>query len=95
MIDEVFARLEAVNDPGIFIHLCARDELRAQAAALGTYDPDKPLWGIPFAAKDNIDVAGIENTPGCPAFAYTPKEEAVLIAQMHAGGGGDRERNTL
>jgi allophanate hydrolase len=86
LIDEIFERLNAVNDPGIFIHLCDRDDLRAQADALGAYDPDMPLWGIPFAAKDNIDVAGIETTAGCPAYAYTPQADAFVIANLRAAG---------
>ncbi|MGJ8624213.1 MAG: allophanate hydrolase [Yoonia sp.] len=86
VIDEIFSRLEAVNDPGIFIHLCDREALRAQAAALGTYDPDMPLWGIPYAAKDNIDVAGIETTAACPAYAYTPEKDAFVIANLRAAG---------
>lgn len=86
VIDEVFARLEAANDPGIFIHLCDRENLRAEAAALGAYDPARPLWGIPFAAKDNIDVAGIETTAGCPAYAYTPDADAFVIANLRAAG---------
>lgn len=86
IIDEIFTRLDAVNDPGIFIHLCDREALRAQADALGAYDPDMPLWGIPFAAKDNIDVAGIETTAGCPAYAYTPKADAFVIANLRAAG---------
>ncbi|PUB17316.1 allophanate hydrolase [Yoonia sediminilitoris] len=86
VIDEIFARLEAVNDPGIFIHLCARESLRAEAAVLGKYDPDKPLWGIPYAVKDNIDVSGIETTAACPAYAYMPDEDAFLIAKLRAAG---------
>ncbi|WP_299649864.1 allophanate hydrolase [uncultured Tateyamaria sp.] len=86
VVDEVLARLDAVNDPGIFIHLCDRDSLVAQAKALGAYDPDKPLWGIPFAVKDNIDVAGIETTAGCPAYAYMPDRDAFVIAQLRAAG---------
>jgi len=86
VIDEIFTRLDAVNDPGIFIHLCDREALRAQADALGDYDADMPLWGIPFAAKDNIDVAGIETTAGCPAYAYTPQADAFVIANLRAAG---------
>ena len=86
VIDEIFLRLDAVNDPNIFIHLRDRDNLKAEAAALGAYDPDMPLWGIPFAAKDNIDVAGIETTAACPAYAYTPNKDAFVIANLHAAG---------
>lgn len=86
VIDEIFARLAAVNDPGIFIHLRDHDSLRTEAAALGPYDPGKPLWGIPYAAKDNIDVAGIETTAGCPAYAYTPDVDAFVIAKLRAAG---------
>ena len=86
VIDEIFSRLDAVNDPNIFIHLRDRDNLKAEAAALGAYDPDMPLWGIPFAAKDNIDVAGIETTAACPAYAYTPNKDAFVIANLRAAG---------
>lgn len=86
VIDEVFARLDAVNDPGIFIHLCDRDDLRAAARALGDFDPLRPLWGIPYAAKDNIDAAGIETTAACPAYAYTPERDAFVIERLRAAG---------
>ncbi len=86
VIDEIFTRLNAVNDPGIFIHLCDRESLKAEAAALGAFDPNLPLWGIPYAAKDNIDVAGIETTAGCPAYAYTPDADAFVIANLRAAG---------
>jgi allophanate hydrolase len=86
VIDEVLARIDAVNDPGIFIHLRDADALRKEAAALGPFDPAKPLWGIPFAAKDNIDAAGIETTAGCPAYAYTPEMDSFVVAQLRAAG---------
>ncbi|MEM7742723.1 MAG: allophanate hydrolase [Pseudomonadota bacterium] len=86
VIDEIFTRLEAVNDPGIFVHLCDRAELTARATALGTFDPDLPLWGIPYAVKDNIDVGGIQTTAGCPAYAYLPEEDAFVVANLRAAG---------
>lgn len=86
MIEEVFARLDEVNDPGIFIHLRDKEDLRAEAAALGEYDPELPLWGIPFAVKDNIDVSGIETTAGCPAYAYLPETDAFVVAKLRAAG---------
>jgi allophanate hydrolase len=86
VIDEVFARLKTVNDPGIFIHLRDQEDLRTEATSLGAFDPDLPLWGIPFAVKDNIDAAGIPTTAGCPAYAYTPENDAFVVANLRAAG---------
>lgn len=45
-----------------------------------------PLYGVPFAVKDNIDVAGFETTAGCPAFAYAPDKSATVVARLVAAG---------
>ncbi|WP_375460292.1 allophanate hydrolase [uncultured Enterovirga sp.] len=45
-----------------------------------------PLFGIPFAVKDNIDVAGLPTTAGCPDFAYEPVCSAVVIRRLVAAG---------
>lgn len=45
-----------------------------------------PLWGIPFAIKDNIDLAGVETTAGCPDYAYTPTEHAAVVANLIKAG---------
>ena len=42
------------------------------------------LAGIPFAVKDNIDVAGIPTTGACPAFAYTPDASATAVDRLRA-----------
>jgi allophanate hydrolase len=47
---------------------------------------DKPLWGIPFAIKDNIDVAGVPTTAGCPAFAYVPTTHATVVRLLIEAG---------
>jgi allophanate hydrolase len=83
---EVLARLEAVGDPPIFIHLASAEELAAEAEALGAHDPDRPLWGIPFAVKDNIDVAGMPTTAACPDFAHDATEDAFVVARLRAAG---------
>ena len=45
-----------------------------------------PLWGIPFAIKDNIDLAGTPTTAACPAYAYDPKNDAFVVATLKAAG---------
>ncbi len=56
-------------------------------AALPERDYERyPLWGIPFAVKDNIDVAGVPTTAACPAYAYTPEESATVVAKLMAAG---------
>ena len=45
-----------------------------------------PLWGIPFAIKDNIDLEGVPTTAACPAFAYTPAEDAAIVARLIEAG---------
>ena len=61
--------------------------VRAQIAALPpSPDAATPLWGVPFAVKDNIDVAGVPTTGACPAFAYTPERSAVAVERLCAAG---------
>ena len=67
VVREAFRRLDAVADPGIFIHE-AREAALAAARSLGAYS-GLPLWGVPFAVKDNIDVAGMPTTAACPDFS--------------------------
>ncbi|MGR3795761.1 allophanate hydrolase [Vannielia sp. SX4] len=87
VMQEALRRVDAAGDPGIFLHLASEAELLAMAEALGPFDPVKyPLYGLPFAVKDNIDVAGWPTTAGCPSFAYTAENDAFLIARLRAAG---------
>jgi allophanate hydrolase len=86
IVERVFARITEVNDPGIFIHLGDKLEILAQAEKLGAYDPSKPLFGIPFAVKDNIDVAGMPTTAACPDYAYTPEKDATIVRLLKEAG---------
>jgi allophanate hydrolase len=47
---------------------------------------EKPLWGIPFAIKDNIELAGVPLTAGCPDFAYIPKQHATVVKLLIEAG---------
>jgi allophanate hydrolase len=84
VIAEAFRRLKLADDPGIFIHQ-ARD--RALAAARALTKPDaRPLWGVPFAVKDNIDVAGMPTTAACPDFAYVAERDAFVVQRLREAG---------
>ncbi|PRY26309.1 allophanate hydrolase [Aliiruegeria haliotis] len=87
VIRQVYARIAAVGDPAIFLAMPTEAEALEAARALGPFDPSKPLWGVPFAVKDNIDVAGFPTTAACPDYAYTPDGDAFVVARLKAAGG--------
>jgi allophanate hydrolase len=85
LVEELQARIADYPDKAVFISLLP--DAAAQAAALDVRDIDnKPLFGIPFVVKDNIDVAGIPTTAACPEFAYTPDRDAAVVAKLRAAG---------
>lgn len=85
LVRECFRRIEMANDPAMFIHLDLEKALTA-AEGLGAFDPAMPLWGIPFAVKDNIDVAGMPTTAACPDYAYMAEADAYVIAELKKAG---------
>jgi len=85
--------MAARGKDGVWINRIADDELRRQACALDaelTADPAvldrKPLFGVPFAVKDNIDAAGLPTTAACPDFAYSPTRSAVAVERLQRAG---------
>lgn len=86
-VTEVYRRIAEIDDLGIFIALLPEDLVRANADALPPFDPVAfPLWGIPFAVKDNVDVASIPTTAACPEFAYTPSKTAFAVQKLLDAG---------
>jgi allophanate hydrolase len=89
LVEEIIARRKASDDPAIFITQTPDEDLRRAAKALVANAPEPnslPLWGIPFAVKDNIDVAGLPTTAACPAFSYSPDKDATVVARVKSAG---------
>jgi len=82
-----YAGIRRHADPAIFIALREEAEVLAEAAAL-VRDSDRtlPLYGIPIAVKDNIDVKGLPTTAACPAFGYRPAKDATAVARLRRAG---------
>ena len=86
-IEETYDRIESHNDPALFIAIRPKSEAlaiaeRVQASGL----EGKPLYGVPFVVKDNIDVAGFPTTAACPAFAYRPEKSAFVVERLERAG---------
>jgi allophanate hydrolase len=89
IIEDVLARIARRGDDAVWISLASRERLIAAARAVEERrraGERLPLYGVPFAVKDNIDVAGLPTTAACPAFAYTPTEDAAVVARLTAAG---------
>jgi allophanate hydrolase len=82
-----YARLRERCDPAIFISLRAEDNVLAEAEALMRGGgASLPLYGIPVAVKDNIDVGGMPTTAACPDFLYQPLKDSTAVAKLRAAG---------
>src|SRR5580658_5798023 len=75
VVQQLYARIAEHQDRGIWITLLPLERTLEQAELLAAREPASlPLYGIPFAIKDNIDLANVATTVACPAFAYTPTQ---------------------
>ena len=87
VLDAVYARLEGAPLNPVWISLVPREAVMARAAEVTRGDRvTMPLYGVPFAVKDNMDVSGMETTASCPAFAYTAKDTATVVKRLEDAG---------
>ncbi|MEK5035802.1 allophanate hydrolase [Paenibacillus sp. FSL R7-0302] len=87
VIREIIRRAARDKDMNIWIEPPAEAQISPFLEALRELNPQEhPLWGIPFAVKDNIDVKGLPTTAACPEFAYQPEADAAVVARLVAAG---------
>jgi allophanate hydrolase len=88
VIAAIYDRIDAAPPAPVWVSLVPRQVALAHAHELenDAAAREKPLYGAPFAVKDNIDLAGLPTTAGCPAYAYWPERSATVVrALMDAG----------
>jgi allophanate hydrolase len=82
----VLERIERSPERHAWINRLAPEDLMRRALALEAESRALPLYGIPFAIKDNIDLAGVPTTAACPAYAYLPEASAPVVDRLLAAG---------
>ena len=84
---EIIKRAEADHEFNIWITPPSMEIIQPYLDRLNQLDPEQtPLWGIPFAIKDNIDLADVPTTAGCAEYAYTPTEHAAVVERLIKAG---------
>jgi allophanate hydrolase len=89
VIQHLWEGLAASRALAIWIHLLSLDELHAQAKAIEQRSGERetlPLYGVPFAVKDNIDVAGYPTTAACPAYSYVAERSSPIVSRLIEAG---------
>lgn len=87
LVEDILKRSEEFIDHNIWIHQLSMQELKPYLDNLETKNiDDLPLYGVPFAIKDNINLAGIPTTAACPAFKHTPDKTAFVVQQLINAG---------
>lgn len=87
LIEQMWPLWSADDAHNAWIARLERERLLGYARALEGKDLEAlPLYGIPFAIKDNIDLAGVPTTAACPAFAYTPQVSATVVQRLIDAG---------
>jgi allophanate hydrolase len=82
-----YAAIAAADRPEIWITLRPLADALADAEQIDLQDPPLPLSGLVAAVKNNIDVAGIATTAGCPSYAVDPAEsDAPVVGRLRAAG---------
>jgi allophanate hydrolase len=83
VVEDIFAQIRAQGEHPVWISLADESAAIDRATAA---DVSLPLGGVPFAVKDNFDVAGMPTTAGCPSYAYEPENTAPVVQRLLDAG---------
>jgi len=87
LVKQLDAEIGNEDSRHIWIRRLTLSEMMDYAKALENRNvADLPLYGVPFAIKDNIDLAGIPTTAACPEYAYTPEKNATVVQKLIDAG---------
>jgi allophanate hydrolase len=87
VIRTTYRRIRQDHRPDVWINIRPEADALAAAHVLAERSPESlPLYGLPFAVKDNIDVAGLPTTAACPAYSYVPDESAQCVVLLEQAG---------
>lgn len=87
VIEHILTACDQHNESSIWINRLSRKQLEPYLSNLADKSIEElPLYGIPFAIKDNIDLAGIPTTAACAEFSYVPDKSAFVVEQLIRAG---------
>jgi allophanate hydrolase len=86
LLAQVLEQIAAAPERHVWIERLPREQVLEQARACMRRSTDLPLYGVPFAVKDNIDLAGVPTTAACPEFKYVPPASAHVVQQLLDAG---------
>ncbi len=87
LIDRVLRTADEAESRNVWITRLTRDQVMAYVRAI-EHRPiaELALYGVPFVIKDNIDLAGVPTTAGCPEYAYVPQRSATVVQKLLDAG---------
>ncbi|MCM1008806.1 MAG: allophanate hydrolase [Ruminococcus flavefaciens] len=86
LADEIIRRAEKFKEKNIWITAPTKELMEKYISKLPSRSKNMPLWGMPFAIKDNIDLENVATTAACPGYAYIPQKNAFVVQKLIEAG---------